>query len=293
MKLRDKVSFTRSIFILAAFAVGLACHFYLTAPRAIDMTEIKVLSGVRENGERIFYAAGCGSCHLGTDRSEKLMLSGGRSFETQFGTFYAPNVSMSKEFGIGEWSLENFYHAIKLGQSPLGKHYYPAFPYPAYSRMLDSDIVDLWSFWQTLPVSNEPSKDHKLFLPFNMRSNIGIWKRLFLRQEFVGDAKNSSTYLVEAIAHCAECHTPRNSFGALNSKKWMRGAANPSGKGKIPSIHPRDLKWTSGEIAEYLRSGLTPEYDVAGGNMALVVENLSKLSNEDLEAIALYIKNVK
>ena len=76
MKLRDKVSFKRSIFILAAFAVGLACHFYLTAPRVADMTEIKFLSGVRENGERIFYAAGCSSCHLGTDRSEKLMLSG-------------------------------------------------------------------------------------------------------------------------------------------------------------------------------------------------------------------------
>ena len=112
MKLRDKVSFKRSIFILIAFAVGLACHFYLTAPKAIDTREIKVLSGVRENGERIFYAAGCGSCHLEADGPDKLMLSGGRAFETKFGTFYAPNVSMSKEFGIGEWSLKNFYHAI-------------------------------------------------------------------------------------------------------------------------------------------------------------------------------------
>ena len=293
MKIRDRITFKRSIVILLLFTLGLILHFILTSPKQIQTASILDLKGDFVRGERVFYAAGCGSCHLGSDRSINLLLAGGTAFETQFGTFYAPNVSMSKEYGIGEWSLEDFYRALKLGQSPEGKHYYPVFPYTSYSRMSGQDIADLWVFWKTLPISNEPSKEHKLFLPFNMRSNIGVWKSLFMKDEFVRDIQNPSTYLVEALAHCAECHTPRNMFGAMKTKKWMQGASNPSGRGEIPSIHPDDLKWKKEEIAEYLSSGLTPNYDVAGGNMALVVENLSKLSNEDLLFIASYIKNVK
>lgn len=293
MKIRDRITFKRSIVILLLFTLGLILHFILTSPKQIETASILDLKGDFVRGERVFYAAGCGSCHLGSDRSINLLLAGGTAFETQFGTFYAPNVSMSKEYGIGEWSLEDFYRALKLGQSPEGKHYYPVFPYASYSRMSGQDIADLWVFWKTLPISNEASKEHKLFLPFNMRSNIGVWKSLFMKDEFVGDIQNPSTYLVEALAHCAECHTPRNMFGAMKTKKWMRGASNPSGRGEIPSIHPDDLKWKKEEIAEYLSSGLTPNYDVAGGNMALVVENLSKLSNGDLLLIASYIKNVK
>ena len=293
MKIRDRITFKRSIVILLLFTLGLILHFILTSPKQIETASILDLKGDFVRGERVFYAAGCGSCHLGSDRSINLLLAGGTAFETQFGTFYAPNVSMSKEFGVGEWSLEDFYRALKLGQSPEGKHYYPVFPYTSYSRMSGQDIADLWVFWKTLPISNEPSKEHKLFLPFNMRSNIGVWKSLFMKDEFVGDKQNPSTYLVEALAHCAECHTPRNMFGAMKTKKWMQGASNPSGRGEIPSIHPDDLKWKKEEIAEYLSSGLTPNYDVAGGNMALVVENLSKLSNGDLLLIASYIKNVK
>ena len=293
MKIRERLTFKRSVSIVFIFALGLLSHFILTSPKEIQTGSILDLDGDRIRGERIFYAAGCGSCHIGSDASKKLLLAGGTAFETRFGTFYAPNVSMSKEYGIGEWSLADFYRAIKLGQNPEGKHYYPVFPYTSYSRMLDQDIVDLWRFWKTLPSSNKPSKDHKLLLPFNMRSNIGVWKSLFMEEDFVGDKRNPSTYLVEALAHCAECHTPRNMFEVLKTKQWMRGALNPSGKGHIPSIHPDDLAWTKEEIAEYLSSGLTPDYDVAGGNMALVVENLSKLSHEDLLAIASYIKNVR
>ena len=120
--------------------------------------------------------------------------------------------------------------------------------------MLDSDIVDLWSFWQTLPVSNEPSKDHKLFLPFNrVISEYG--SAYSCVREFVGDAKNSSTYLVEPLRR-GKCHT-RNSFLALNSKKWMRRVLNPSGKGKYQAFIQRP-QMDFREIAEYLRSGPDP-----------------------------------
>ena len=96
--------------------------------------------------------------------------------------------------------------------------------------------------------------------------------------------------MVEALGHCAECHTPRDVFGASIRSQWMKGAKNPSGKGRIPSIHPNDLKWTVEEISEYLLSGMTPDFDVAGGKMAAVIDNTAKLTTEDRNLIAKYLK---
>ncbi len=96
-------------------------------------------------------------------------------------------------------------------------------------------------------------------------------------------------YLVEALGHCAECHTSRNALGGLQAGQWMRGAANPSGDGRIPSIHPDDLDWSAQDIAIYLKSGFTPEFDTAGGEMVDVVENMAKLTDADREAIATYL----
>ena len=122
-------------------------------------------------------------CHIGSDRSKNLLLTGGTQFET-VGTFYAPNVSMSKEYGIGKF-LRGLLSGDKTRSKPGRKTLLSVFPYTSYSRMSDQDIMDLWRFWKTLPVSDEPSKEHKLFLPFNMRSNIGVWKSLFMKKEFV------------------------------------------------------------------------------------------------------------
>ena len=217
------------------------------------------------------------------------MLSGGQKFITNFGTFVAPNISTSREHGIGSWSFSDFYNSIKFGQSPSGKHYFPAYPYNSYQHMHDEDIYDLWTFWKTLPSDETPSQIHDLVFPFNVRRNIGIWKTFFMKDNYFDQKLDRSTYLVEALGHCAECHTPRNYIGSLKKSEWMRGGINPSGKGKIPSIHPSDLKWTKDEIVEYLSSGFTPEYDMVGGKMASVVENISQLSDLDRELIADYL----
>ena len=99
-------------------------------------------------------------------------------------------------------------------------------------------------------------------------------------------------YLVEALGHCGECHTPRNALGGLDRQAWLTGAPNPSGKGKIPALSPDKLNWSQADIAEYLRSGFTPDYDTAGGEMADVIENTSKLSDADRAAIAAYLQIV-
>lgn len=281
------------IIAYAISGIVLCLIFFLYAfvqPGQKIKTGVLSLTGNKTSGEYIFSAAGCNSCHLGLNKSQKLQLGGGEKFETPFGIFYAPNVSMSKVHGLGNWSFEDFYEALKFGQNPQNEHYYPAFPFTSYSKMTDQDIADLWEYWKTLPSVETPSKDHELDFPFNSRMSVGIWKKLFFDSSFVGNPNDRGTYLVEALGHCAECHTPRNIFGASLRNQWMEGAKNPSGKGRIPSIHPHELKWNVEEISEYLLSGMTPEFDVAGGKMAAVIENTAKLTSEDRNMIAKYLR---
>jgi mono/diheme cytochrome c family protein len=237
-------------------------------------------------------ATGCSNCHVAEGETEKKRLAGGQKFKTNFGVFIAPNISNSREYGIGGWKFDDFYTAIKFGQSPEGLHYFPAFPYVAYSKIRDQDIADLWSFWKTLPSIETPNVEHEIKFPFNIRRNIGIWKLLYMPKNFVDPINDRATYLVEALSHCAECHTPRSVMGGLNKSQWMRGAVNPSGQGLIPSIHPSDLGWSEADIIEYLSSGFKPDFDVASGKMVAVIENTSKLSLSDRALIADYLMRI-
>ncbi|MDB3930328.1 cytochrome c [Paracoccaceae bacterium] len=265
----------------------------MTEPKSYKPIEYSLKNSDLTNGEYIYLAAGCSSCHITQGSKNKLILAGGQKFETPFGRFIAPNISNSVKYGIGSWEFIDFYNALKLGQSPEGQHYYPAFPYTSYSKMKDQDIKDLWTFWKTLPSSETPNKDHELPILFDIRRNIGVWKKLYVSEEFVSEKVDRAAYIVEALAHCAECHTPRNLLGALKKNNWFQGAQDPSGKGRIPSIKTKDLRWTKEEIVEYLNSGFTPDYDVVGGKMASVVENISQLSLSDKELIAEYLLRLK
>ena len=248
-----------------------------------------------QNGEYLYFAAGCGGCHISPDAAEdsKKILSGGQKFPSSFGTFVAPNVSMHVEFGIGAWSQDDFVRAVRQGVSPDGRHYYPAFPYTSYQGMSDQDVVDLWSFWQTLPSSEQKSQVHDLPIYAKWRRPLGIWKMMFQSapDPQMQDAELArGEYLVNTLGHCGECHTARNIFGARSTKNILSGAQHPNGKGRIPAIAGTTFDWNAADIAEYLKSGFTPDYDVAGGLMAEVIENTSKLSDQDRMAIANYLK---
>jgi mono/diheme cytochrome c family protein len=244
-------------------------------------------------GERIFHAAGCASCHRAPDDRESTVLAGGLALSTPFGTFYAPNISSHDEAGIGGWSRDEFAHAVRAGVSPEGRHYYPAFPYTSYAGMSDKDVVDLWAYMQTLPAEETGNRPHDLSFPFTIRRGIGLWKALYLDDAPVLDVApelERGRYLAEALGHCAECHTPRNQFGALDTSRWMAGAPNPSGRGTIPALTPDEFDWSAVDIAYYLETGFTPDYDSAGGSMSQVISAWSQLPAEDREAVAAYIK---
>ncbi|MDZ7824229.1 MAG: cytochrome c [Ahrensia sp.] len=257
------------------------------------------------NGENLFWAGGCASCHAadGAVEEAKLLLSGGHVLKSQFGDFIAPNISTSKKAGIGNWSLEEFANAMVMGVSPRGKHYYPAFPYASYAKMTLSDVSDLYSFMQTLPESEVASLETELAFPFNIRRGVGLWKKLYVRQSNViapepqmSDAQwLRGQYLVEGPGHCGECHTPRTLAGGMDMSRWLQGAPTPDAKGNIPGITNADAdlySWSAEEIAYALESGFTPEFDSLGSTMADVVLNYAKVKADDREAIAAYLKSL-
>lgn len=284
------------IAVAACALIGAGGFWWLTRPAPLLPEVAAGHVGDVENGALVFAAAGCTSCHTapGSEGEAKLVLAGGAAFASDFGTFYAPNISPSDQ-GIGGWTLPQFARAVTKGVSPKGQHYYPAFPYTAYQHMTEPDVADLYAYMQGLPPSDTASRAHDVSFPFNIRRALGLWKQLFVTPDYVmtGDlAPNVSRgrYLAEALAHCGECHTPRGPLGNLDRDAWLTGAPNPSGKGQIPGITPDKLDWSESDLAYYFESGLTPDYDSAGGSMALVVSHLAQLPESDRAAIAAYLK---
>lgn len=283
--------------LILAVALSAAAGFWITRARPLPEDALAGLSGDAKRGESVYWAAGCASCHTAPQAEDKLVLAGGQRFVSDFGTFIAPNISPDPQHGIGGWTLAEFASALKRGVSPEGRHYYPAFPYSAFAKMEDQDIADLWAFWQGLPASDVPSQPHEVGFPFSIRRGVGLWKQLYLNENWVmarglDPQLERGRYLVEALAHCGECHTPRDALGGLDTARWLAGAPNPSGKGQIPALTPDKLSWDAGEIAYYLETGFTPDYDSAGGHMVAVVENFGKLTPEDRAAVAAYVKAV-
>ena len=291
----------RRLFKLA-LALGLiaaAAMWVATAARPLPDSATAGLRGGPVRGEMIFWAAGCASCHMapGARGDAELVLAGGQRFASGFGTFIAPNISNDPDQGIGTWTTADLANALLRGVSPQGTHYYPALPYASYAKMTVQDVADLRVFLATLPADATPSLPHELGFPFTIRRSIGVWKLLYLNTAWVipdplTAQETRGRYLVEAQAHCGECHTPRTALGGMDRSRWLAGAPNPSGTGRIPGITPGTLTWTEGEIVDYLTSGFTPDFDSVGGHMVHVVENMARLPETDRRAIAAYLKRV-
>lgn len=284
----------RAVRVGAAAAVALGAALWWASAPAPTPAPFAGPAGDAAQGARIFLASGCGSCHATPGQGDPLRLGGGMAFATPFGTFRAPNISPGPE-GIAGWSVADLARAVREGVSPDGRHYYPAFPYASYRAMTDGDLADLYAYLLSLPPDPAPDLGHDLAFPFTIRRGIGLWKRAFVHEGWVmAEAADpevaAGRYLVEALAHCGECHTPRNAAGALDRGAWMAGAPNPAGRGRIPALTPDALGWSASDIAFYLETGLTPAYDSAGGHMVAVIANFAQLPEADRRAVAAYIK---
>ncbi|SMF86482.1 Cytochrome c, mono-and diheme variants [Azospirillum oryzae] len=261
------------------------------------------VSDAVRRGAYIFNAAGCLGCHT-DEKGGGQPLAGGRALATPFGTFHTPNITPDPVHGIGRWSDADFIRALREGVGPDGAHLFPAFPYASYTRMTDRDLLDLKAYLFSRPAVAAPNKPHDLTPPFSWRFLLPVWQWLYLTPGPVPDdpakpaAWNRGRYLVDALGHCAECHSPRTLLGGLDSDRYLAG--NPDGPDgdKVPGITGAKGKggiggWSDGDLTLFLETGLTPDGDVAGGAMGEVVRNTtSKLTADDRAAIAAYLKTV-
>jgi mono/diheme cytochrome c family protein len=290
-----------SSFVALVLIVGLALYVLTKPSRFIEQPALGQRETNFANGETMFNAGGCASCHATSNQKDRKRLGGGLALKTAFGTFRMPNSSPDPRYGIGAWSEAEFANAMVRGVGRNGEHLYPAFPYTSYQRMALDDVRDLFAFLKTLPAEGVPSEPHALTFPFNIRRVLGLWKLLYLDgKPFAPDPAKSAqlnrgAYLVEGPAHCAECHSSRDRLGGIIPERRFAGGPDPEGKGWIPNITPHAdglASWSDKDMAYLLESGLTPDGYAVESMMADVVANTSKLSAEDRAAMAAYIKSV-
>ena len=250
--------------------------------------------GDAKRGEYLAKAGGCLGCH--TEEKEKAVpYAGGRALKTPFGTFYGPNITPHPQAGIGGWSEADFVRALREGRRPDRASYFPAFPYPSFTRISDTDLRDLFAYLRSLPQSDRRNQDHDLGFFYRRRFLVSIWKWLYFTPgPFAADpgksaVLNRGAYLVQALGHCGECHTPRNFLGGPKKDRFLAGA-----KDIAPNLTPARLgKKADAEIKEFLRTAMTPEGDVAAKEMGEVVTNTtSQLTPQDLDAMVAYLRSL-
>jgi mono/diheme cytochrome c family protein len=213
-----------------------------------------------------------------------------------FGTLYPPNISPDPVDGIGRWSNRDLANALLSGVSPTGAHYYPAFPYTSFTHMHLEDVRDLAAYLRTLPPVTGRTPPHDLPFPFSIRRAVGLWKWLYFSPGPIAPDRsrdatwNRGRYLAEALAHCAECHSPRDSLGGIKSASRYAGGQDPEGVGYDPNITPTAIgDWSREDLIRVLTDGMTPDLRTVGGSMRSVVENTAQLPEADRAAIAEYI----
>ena len=247
-----------------------------------------------KRGEYLSKAGGCLGCHT-EEKDQAVPYAGGRALKTPFGTFYGPNITPHAQAGIGRWSEADFIRALREGRGPDGAHYFPAFPYPSFTLIGDSDLRDLFAYLRTVKPSERQSREHELGFFYRWRFLVGIWKWLFFTPgPFVAEPGKSATlnrgrYLTTALGHCGECHTPRNFLGATKKDRFLAGV-----KSEAPNLTPARLgKKSDAEIKDFLRTAMTPDGDVAAASMAEVVQNTtSQLTPQDLDALVAYLRSL-
>lgn len=252
-----------------------------------------------KRGEYLAKAGGCLGCHTVEpqegSKQKPVPYAGGRALKTPFGTFYGPNITPHPAAGIGKWSEADFMRAMREGRRPDGANYFPAFPYPSFTKITDGDLRDLWAYLRTLPQSDRQSEPHDLGVLYRWRFLVSAWKWMNFDQGPLAPdpAKsaqlNRGAYLTNALGHCGECHTPRNALGGSKKDRHLAGA-----KDVAPNLTPAKLKsWGDADLRNFLTTGLTADGDVPAKEMGEVIANTtSQLTAEDLNAMIAYLRSL-
>lgn len=288
------------LMLLFIISCGIAAFVFWPRPQA-PAPALASLEASVEKGRYLAEIGNCAACHTATGQAP---YAGGHLFQTPFGKLYSTNLTSDPKHGIGNWSFANFYNAMKHGERADGQHLYPAFPYSSFARMSDADIASIYLYMKTVPASPRPNRDNALDFPFNNRILLHFWKTLF-HDNAVHDADpekslawNRGKYLVEGVAHCGACHTPRNFLGATKSSRELEGGVYvdkvASGEHKLwaaPDITPGPhglAAWDEKDIINYLTTGKN-RHAIVHGPMNGVFASTAGLYQDDAIAVAQYL----
>ena len=249
------------------------------------------------HGKTLVEAGGCASCHTADPAKP---FAGGKRIDTPFGAIYTPNLTPDRDTGIGAWADADFTRALRYGIAPDGSNYYPAFPYPYFTKMTKDDTLAIRAYLGTLaPVTNR-NKPPELRWPFGHRSLMRLWNAmyftpgLFEPDQTQSAAWNRGGYLVTGLGHCGACHTPKNYFGADKAAQALSG--NEVGGWYAPrldGVARTGLKsWSAEDITEYLQSGRNAKSHAGGPMAEVIVNSTAKMSDADVRAIAEYLKGL-
>lgn len=282
----------RTSLSLGAALLALIVWYWLYSVPAVSSISLVTSEESIQRGAYLISAGGCISCHEG---QESEGLSGGMALASEFGTFYAPNITPDIETGIGQWQGRDFLLALKHGRSPEGQFYFPAFPYRAYAGMTDQDVLDIGAYLlaQDPVVNPVPAHETPVWL---QRWMLAGWN---LMADFAGESEPvisgdpkvlRGAYLARNLGHCGECHTPRNGLGIPLLKQEFAGAT--LGESHADAIDQEGLaNWSEDDFAFFLFLGMKPDGEYIGGEMESVIEhNTAMLTEEDREALAAFFK---
>jgi mono/diheme cytochrome c family protein len=287
--------------IFATLCVGAAAAAFAIAWRpeiaAIDPPKPRSFDAdLVKRGRELAAIGNCADCHT---LREGRNFAGGRPVPTPFGTIFSSNITPDPETGIGRWSEAAFRRAMRSGVDRDGRHLYPTFPYDHFTNVSDEDDTALYAFLMTREPVRASARENRLAFPFDHRVLVAGWKLLFLhrgayRLDSTRSAEwNRGAYLVEGLAHCGACHTPRNALGAERVNAAFAGGDVDNWQAyPINAQSPSPVPWDAEALFIYLRDGSHPDHGTARGPMAQVVSNLSEVTASDVRAIAIYMADV-
>jgi len=258
-----------------------------------------------ERGKYLALAGNCASCHT-TENGE--FMAGGLPFETPFGKIYSTNITPDSGTGIGNWTGGQFLDSMRRGVRPNGEHLYPVFPYTAFTKITNEDVAALFAYLKSIPAIRQETKENEVSFPFNQRWLMSVWKMVYFDERVYETDKSKSAewnrgaYLVNALAHCSACHSPRNLLGAENSDMAMTGGVFfdkvPSGSVRpwsSPNLTsaPSGLGlWVHEEVTAYLRTGRNSFVETFGPMNEVIMNSTRNLNDGDVNAMVVYLKSL-
>jgi mono/diheme cytochrome c family protein len=290
-----------AVLVLVALAViaALVLHFMRPGvlPATAQQPQLTATTQIINRGEYLARAGDCVACHTVPNGP---VFAGGRAMATPFGNLYVPNITPDDDTGIGLWTADDFYRTMHLGVSKDGKLLYPAMPFASYTQVTRADSDAIYAYLMSLTPVRLKNREHELRFPFNNRDLLIGWRTLYFREgEFTptpGQSAewNRGAYLVKGLGHCAMCHTAVNMLGGSSESKAFEGGMIPNQNWYAPSLTSNREAglgdWKIADIADLLQVGVSHRGTVYGPMAEVVYNSLQYLTDDDVRAMAVYLK---